>query len=352
MAHELYIANGKASMAYSSSGGVPWHSLGQAMPETADLETWREACGFDFEIIKVPVDYKIDGLSYRFHKRYVMARSDNHEPISIMSEIYKTVQPKDILNFFKGVCEFQGWKMETAGVLRGGAQYWAMARTGDDFVIGKNDKHVLFVLLVTSVDGSLPTTGFGTDVRGVCANTIRLAMLNAEGKIICKHNKEFDAEQMQKELGMIDYAKSWDTFHEKLRLLSDVPISSSDATKFFGNLLRPVKDRKPVVEQEQLAAQDFSGLLTGRVKAGAVSAQVVEQENNRAIRGLQELETSYYQAPGACPGTLYGVLQGVTHFLDHSRGSDANRLSSAWFGQGAQMKEAAFQQLIERAATA
>lgn len=352
MAHELYIANGKASMAYAIEDGVPWHTLGQAKFQDDDFDSWEEDAGFNFQILKVPVDYKIDGLVYRFPKRFAMVRSDNHAPISIMSGIFKIVQPKEILEFFRDVCTHQGWKLGSAGVMREGAQYWAMGKTGEEFKIGNGDRHCLFVLLVTSVDGSLPTTGYGTDIRVICANTLRMSLYSNDGKVVCKHNKEFDADAMKKELGMIDYDKSWSEFHEKLRLLSDVPISASDATKFFSNLLRPVKERKPIIEQEHLAAQDFSGLLSGKVKAGAVSAQVVEQENNRAIRGLAELETSYYQAPGACPGTLYGVLQGVTHFLDHSRGSDANRLSSAWFGQGASLKEAAFQQLLERAATA
>jgi len=44
MAHEIYkSATGRASMAYAAAGGVPWHSLGQAMPDSADLAQWAEA---------------------------------------------------------------------------------------------------------------------------------------------------------------------------------------------------------------------------------------------------------------------------------------------------------------------
>ena len=353
MAHKIYIANGKASMAYAASGGVPWHKLGQAMPDSADMETWREACGFDFEILKAPVDYHIDGKAYRVPDRFVLYRSDSKESISVMSDRYQIVQPAQVLDFFSEVCERQGGKMDTAGVLKEGAQYWCMIKknVGDD--VRPGDRIELYILLATSADGSLATTAQMTGIRVVCANTLAVAMrASNSGKVVrVKHNTAFDAKAVQRELGMIDFESSWDHFVGDMRKLADVPISASDATKFFSNLLRPGKDRKQevVIEQEQLGASDFSGLLSGKVKAGHYSP-VVEKESDRAIRGLAELENSYYRAPGACPGSLYGVLQGVTHYLDHERGSDANRLSSAWFGQGAALKETAFSQLLERAA--
>jgi hypothetical protein len=146
---------------------------------------------------------------------------------------------------------------------------------------------------------------------------------------------------------MVDFEGSWSDFIETMRTLQQVPISRHEATEFFSNLLRPPKNRK--AEQEDLHADSFSALLSGKVKAGSY-VPTVEKQSDRAIRGLAELETSYYRAPGACPGTAYGVLQGVTHYLDHERGTDANRLSSSWFGQGAGLKEQALTMLLDKAA--
>jgi hypothetical protein len=78
----------------------------------------------------------------------------------------------------------------------------------------------------------------------------------------------------------------------------------------------------------------------------ALGAATDKAPIDRAIRGLAELEECYYKAPGAVPGTAYGLVQGVTRFVDHSRGKDSDkRLTSAWFGQGETLK----QQAVEKA---
>ncbi len=351
MAHEIYLSqSGRASMAFARAGGVPWHTLGQAMPESADMAQWSAACGFDWGIKRLPVEYRspVTGEILRMEDRYVLARSDTGEAISVMSDRYKVVQPQQVLGFFSDVCQSQGWSMETAGVLKGGAQYWAMAKCGMDASVSGNDRHELYTLLATSADGSLATIAQGTSVRVVCANTLAMAMRSVKGQAVrVKHNTAFDAKAIQRELGMVDFEGSWSDFIQTMRTLQQVPISRHEATEFFSNLLRPPKDRK--AEQEDLHADSFSALLSGKVKAGAY-APTVEKQSDRAIRGLAELETSYYRAPGACPGTAYGVLQGVTHYLDHERGADSNRLSSAWFGQGAGLKEQALNLLLDKAA--
>ena len=50
----------------------------------------------------------------------VLYRSDNSETLGVVSPKYKVVQPDEILQFFKGVCEKFGWEMDTAGTMLGG----------------------------------------------------------------------------------------------------------------------------------------------------------------------------------------------------------------------------------------
>lgn len=338
MAHELYQnANGSYAMAYVGAKG--WHGLGQQLQPGADRETWLTAAGMDWEARKVPVMYTTpDGLQ-TWADRVVIFRSDTGAPLAVMSDGYKEVQPAQILDFFRDSAALAGWELETAGVLKGGSQFWALARTGvGGHLDGDKSQTDMFVLLATSLDGTLATIGTGTAVRVVCSNTMQIALRSTDGKAIKqKHSTTFDAKAMARALGVVDPEETWETFSETMRKLGEVEVSRSQASAIFAEILRPGSMGERRVQNVEAA--DFSSLLQApRNLYGAPGIKATDPKKGRAIRGLEALETAYVSAPGAMPGSAYGVLQGVTRFVDHVRGSDSDRLSSAWFGQGATLK--------------
>ena len=333
MAHEIY----NNDMAYV--GRTPWHGLGAQLPEDATIEQWREAAGFDWEIEHAPVIYDAAGQTREVPNRVVLFRSDTGAPLSVMSTGYRPHQPAQVMDFFAEICESQHWGMETAGMLKGGAQYWALAKAGlDAWVGGREDRHLLYMLLATSADGSLATVAQATDVRVVCANTLAASMKSEKGKTVkIRHDTAFDAGRIKRDLGMVDFEASWDAHVETLRALQGVKVDEAEARLFFSELLRPTDARAKA--RQEMQASDFDTLLNAPVGAGYTPTRI---EPERAVRGLDTLLTSYHSAPGAAPGTAYGLLQGVTHYLDHVRGPDqGKRLSSAWFGQGAALKQRA-----------
>jgi len=60
----------------------------------------------------------------------VLYRSDNYEPLSVVSKRYKILQSREILEFFRGLVSAGGMELETAGVLKSGKKFWALAKTG------------------------------------------------------------------------------------------------------------------------------------------------------------------------------------------------------------------------------
>lgn len=349
MSHEIFMqANGSASMAYV--GNRPWHGLGEQLPEGADITEWVRAAGFDF---------RIEGSSVRFFdqqgvcriipNRRALHRSDTGGYISTVSDVYKVVQPSEVMDFFSRLSDAGGWKMETAGVLGTGAKYWALARISEDVSIA-GDRHSPYMLLATSADKTLATIAKPTMTRVVCSNTLGMALHKGDGEEIkVKHSSTFDPDSVIASLGLFDAERTISDFSEQMNRLVDVEISPTEATDLFADLLRPAGQRKPARPVQDLAAQSFADLLQSPVTSApsapatyAKDSVPVSDESTRAIRGLADLERSYYQAPGAKPGTGYGVIQGVTHWLDHVRGKDSDaRMSSSFFGQGAALKEKA-----------
>jgi Domain of unknown function (DUF932) len=78
-------------------------------------------------------------------------------------------------------------------------------------------------------------------------------------------------------------------------------------------------------------------------------------ESQELSRIAAEIQESTMTSPGSgmesARGTLWGAVNGVTHYVDHvSRArSDSNRLFSAWFGDGERMKNSAVRVAAEMA---
>jgi len=76
--------------------------------------------------------------------------------------------------------------------------------------------------------------------------------------------------------------------------------------------------------------------------------------NERALRKVQSL----YEGQGrgstldSAQGTAWGLLNAVTEYVDHERRARSNeyRLDSAWFGQGAQIKQRVLEAALQLAA--
>ena len=49
--------------------------------------------------------------------------------------------------------EVGGFALETAGVLKGGKKLWALAKTGEEFLLRGGDRVKGYLLLATSCDG-------------------------------------------------------------------------------------------------------------------------------------------------------------------------------------------------------
>jgi phage/plasmid-like protein (TIGR03299 family) len=316
------------TMAYV--GQTPWHGLGNQLTQKQPIEIWQREAGMEWQIKESPVHFKSDsigtlGAIHSFPEQKVLYRSDTKAPLSVVSNRYHTVQPREVLEFYRDLTEVSGYELETAGVLKGGRKFWALARTGQGAALKGNDQVNGYLLLATSCDVTLATTATPTTVRVVCNNTLTIALDGACQSIKVPHNTRFDPKAVKKQLGIA--VSQWDEFMYRMRNLAERKVQWHEAMGFFMTVLCDVQPN---------------------------SAMPQVLPNERALRKVQSL----YEGQGrgatlaSANGTAWGLLNAVTEYVDHERRARSTeyRMDSAWFGQGAVIKQRALDAALKLAA--
>jgi phage/plasmid-like protein (TIGR03299 family) len=315
------------NMAYV--GDAPWHQLGNQLPAKQPIEVWAEKAGMNWSICSSPVRYMTEqvgslGSIMSFEEQKVLYRSDTKAPLSVVSDRYQVVQPREVLEFYRDLTEVSGFELETAGVLKEGKKFWALAKTGREAALRGNDLVKGYLLLATSCDGTLATTATPTTIRVVCNNTLTIALNGASSAIKVPHRSSFDAMAVKKQLGIA--VSQWDSFMYRMKTLSECKVKSHEAMNFFLKVF----------------------CQTDSQKDGGIGLT-----NERALKKAQAL----YEGHGhgaellSAKGTAWGLLNSVTEFVDHERRARSSeyRLDSAWFGQGAVLKQRALDHALQLA---
>jgi phage/plasmid-like protein (TIGR03299 family) len=309
------------SMAYVNE--TPWHGLGNQLAPKQSLEIWARQAGMDWQIKETPVRFVTEsagslGSIMTFPEQKVLYRSDTKAALSVVSNRYQVVQPRTILEFYRDLTEISGFELETAGVLKEGRKVWALAKTNQSSTLKGNDTINGYLLLATACDGTLATTAQFTSIRVVCNNTLAIALSNGNGAVKVPHSTTFDPLAVKKQLGIS--VSAWDGFMFRMKTLSERKVKSHEAMNYFLRVFT-----------------DPTNTATGLT-------------NERAMKKVMELYEG--QGKGAdlasSKATAFGLLNSVTEFVDHSRRAKStdHRLESAWFGQGAALKQKALDQAL------
>lgn len=313
------------SMAYANA--TPWHGLGNLISNKQPIEVWANQAGMDWQIRESPVRFVMEsigslGAIMSFPEQKVLYRSDTKAPLSVVSNRYQVVQPREILEFYRDLTEISGFELETAGILKGGRKIWALAKTNQSSTLKGNDTINGYLLLATACDGTLATTAQFTSIRVVCNNTLAVALANNSGAVKVPHSTSFDPEAVKRKLGIS--ITSWDSFMYRMKTLSERRVKSHEAMNY---MLRVFTD----------PSNTAAGLTNERAMKKVLS--LYEGQGKGA-----ELASS--------KDTAFGLLNAVTEFVDHERRARSvdHRLESAWFGQGAALKQKAFDQALLMAA--
>jgi len=326
MAHNLARrADGEIAMAYVR-GQTPWHGLGQALSPDSPIEVWAQEAGYTFQISRSRVRYQdAAGSLHVVNDRHILFADDNpSQYLSIVSDDYKIVQPMDVIAFFKDICAKHGFLMTTAGFMRGRRVMWAQADIGaQEYIADPADVVKGKLLLSTSCDGTMPTSGRFVARQVVCENTINMALAEKGGTVAkVRHKTQFDVDDLKSRLGIGTVAAQFRDTIDNLRKLAETPWTPAAMLYHTYELYRPGEFLKTDPEKSYKIANDERSPISHVLRLAVNDLDYFGAE----IKGGR--------------GTAYRWLNAVTQFVDHhgrARTADA-RLDTAWFGAGVDVK--------------
>ena len=319
MAHQLDTIS-RATVSYASTQRE-WHGLGQLMPIGATVEEWQKQAGMDYAIKRGRIRFATQPLQVTdsvsnlqtVDDKVVLFRNDTFAPLGVVSDAYKVVQPAEVLEFFREWADKGGVTIESAGVLFGGKRYFATAKLADAVSVdGGRDRIVPYALLSTSADGSLATECRWTTVRTVCNNTLSMA-LKGKSTFKVSHRSVFVPEDARDAVEAAN--EEFQAFMTMARDLAQIKVGADKAEAMTVKLLAKASEE---VARESAAFARIMALFNGEGKGSG-------------------FETAHE--------TAWGWLNAVTeHFDHHVRArTDENRQAAALWGNGAAMKQKAFE---------
>ena len=336
-------------------GETPWHGLGNQLSPHQPIEVWAQQAGMYWRIESSDVSYMAQNergqsIIMPYEEQRVLYRSDTYAPLSVVSQRYQEVQPKQILEFYRDLTEQSGFELETAGVLKGGKKFWALAKTGQTSALKGKDVSNGYILLATACDGTLATTAQFTSIRVVCNNTLAIALKGqnlSAGVVKVPHSTKFDAEKIKQQLGIS--VRAWEDHMYEMKQLSQRKVTQTEAAAYFDAVFNNTSLSVP--EQEDGIIQFYRNVaMQAQSNNPATKADNKTEPNGRAMSKVMTMFNG--QGRGAelssVKDTAYGLLCSITEFADHERRamSQDHRLDSAWFGAGAGLKQRGLEQAL------
>lgn len=274
-----------------------YETMGIKLENCTSMESALKLSGLDFEVAKKPIYINVNAdeknengkpLAPKFQKfpDFVSTvRTDNNQPLGIVTPSYEILQNRDAFDFLDSLC-VEGAKFETAGLFKknGAASYITMS-TEPISILG--DEFDPYMMISNSFDGKNSVVICLTPIRAVCKNSAILAIKKATNIIRIQHSKQLNVRMEQAKEIMLansDYMKELNKIAEELAVK---PFSEEAFEKMIRNMYPVKEEDKELIQIRNLG--------------------YIEQ----LMRAYKEEDLQNFN------GTAYKALQAVSDFESH-----------------------------------
>lgn len=218
---------------------------------------------------------------------------------------------------------------ETLGALGNGETVWAQIRLTDTDIHVGDDVSKASLLVRISHDGKSSILFTQAVERVVCANTLAMALGEGGARVAIRHTKGANSRLQDAKQRLQAARESIKTLGDSFAYLASRRVTRESMTVILDRLFPPTVE---------------------------ATTDGIPQRSTRSANMLSAILERYEYADGnAFPeqrGTAYNLLNAVTEWTDHARGgkyTTQERGQSALFGSGAQLKQSAYEIILNEA---
>lgn len=292
-------------------GEGAWHGLGTTLaadaPERFSVNDAISLAGMNWTVETREIftgGSKIDS-----HKAIV--RTDNNAVLGVVGNRYTPLQNRDMFNWFQPFLDTQECAFETCGTLKDGTITWVLAKVNRaDAVISQGDTLRKYLLLTSSHDGSKATSVGFCPIRVVCWNTLSAGLSDSRSTLLrVKH-----------------------TTRQK---------SALAAIRDTINLVDETFEATAAQYRKLLACGiDREGIRVYVKKVLELPESELSTRQTNILDGIIDL---CINGKGNDGRTVWSAYNGVTHYVTHSYGRNADsRLRANWYGEGKKLTDRAY----------
>jgi phage/plasmid-like protein (TIGR03299 family) len=315
--------NEMTTMTAEATRQMPWAGLttncvgNTESQDGVDSLTMLQGAGLDWDVAIRPLWIRKNSGEFVQHsKSREVYRTDNEQSLGTVKSRYETFSNREAFAFGDELVNNGDAHWVTAGQQNGGSRVFMTMEIGDGFRVLGEDDYKLFLFLRTS-------HGDGTSVSASIV-PFRVWCLNQSQAVIRERVSTWAIPHTTTIKDRVEEAR------QSLRL------TASYADEF------------------QVLMERLAGVTVTDDKAKLLVGSMIDPNRSRRDAMIEGIMTTYQESATVEPyrGTGYGLLNGVTEYMDHvKRQNSANaRFNSIMGGEGAKYRNEIIQNLLALAA--
>lgn len=289
---------------------LPWDGISQGAAAHDELLTSQQMlqrADLDWDVAIRPLWRKMNDGRFEQHPRAMeVYRTDTEETLGTVRGHYHPFPNREAFAFGDALVQSGDGHWAEAGMQLGGARVFMTMKIAEGFKVLGEDAYEMYVFIRTGHDGYVSISASVVPFRACCLNQNQIVLARRRTSWTIQHTSSVKARVIEARRSLAITREYADEFSRVAEQLVSIRISQNHAQELIDS--------------------------------------VIPEKRSRRTQMVQEIMQRYRTSPTVEPyrGTAYGLLNGLTEYMDHYRKqrSPNARFESTMWGEAARARNA------------